>query len=146
MKNLIRRIKQLIEQNREVVAYLFFGGMTTLVNFLSYALLHDLFRIRENVANGIGWFVSVLFAFVTNKKYVFNDRSATFADWTKKLASFFGCRALSGAFDIITFSLLVPYINDYLLKILISVVVIILNYIFSKLWVFRKKATEKSNP
>ncbi|NLK39693.1 MAG: GtrA family protein [Clostridiales bacterium] len=144
MQKLPDRIKMLFIKNREVISYLFFGGLTTLVNFLSYAMLHELFSIDKSLSNGIAWFVSVIFAFFTNKKYVFKDKSSSLLDLSKKLLSFFGFRALSGVFDIVAFNALVPYINDYLLKILISVFVIIANYVFSKFLIFRKKFSQKS--
>lgn len=142
MKNTVARIKELFIKHREIISYLFFGGLTTLVNFGAYAFFHDLLALNKILSEALAWFVSVLFAFVTNKNYVFNDKSATLTDMIKKLFSFFSFRAITGALDIILFALFHLYINDYLLKIIISVIVIIVNYVFSKLFIFRKKAVQ----
>ncbi|MBQ3511134.1 MAG: GtrA family protein [Bacilli bacterium] len=145
-KNMIKLIEDYIEEDnhtswfnkcREVLMYLLFGGLTTLVNILSFFILRKL-SVGVYVSNLIAWVVAVLFAFITNKLFVFesNDKSKS----GKELISFFGFRILSLGVDMGAMYLLLQVINtgEVFAKIIANVIVIILNYIFSKLFVFKK--------
>lgn len=144
MAAIIDRIKQLYKEHREVISYLFFGGLTTVVNFASFYIFNDILEIGELYSNVIAWFISVFFAYITNNLYVFQGRGGSFSENIKKIVSFYSFRAVSGGIDQLMFWLLVLQLgmNEYLAKVIISVVVIILNYIFSKLFIFRKKSAE----
>lgn len=135
------KIRKLIQKNREVLSYLLFGGLTTLVNFAIYWPLYHWLHLPASVSNVIAWIVAVLFAFLTNKPFVFKSH-----DWLAKtvipeLLKFVGCRVASGAFETLFVAVTVDWLHWHglVMKIIASVVVIILNYIGSKLLVFRKK-------
>lgn len=132
-------IKNIYGKNKEVVNYLIFGVLTTIVNFVIYVILTKLIELNDVVSNAIAWFISVIFAYVTNKIYVFESNSKNLNLIIRELISFIGCRLLSGIFDIGMFWILVSIkFNDIIAKVLISILVVILNYIFSKLIIFKK--------
>ena len=145
-KNMIKLIEDYIEEDnhtswfnkcREVLMYLLFGGLTTLVNILSFFILRKL-SVGVYVSNLIAWVVAVLFAFITNKLFVFESKDKSKIG--KELISFFGFRILSLGVDMGAMYLLLQVINtgEVFAKIIANVIVIILNYIFSKLFVFKK--------
>lgn len=138
---MLGKIRMLIEKNREVLTYLLFGGLTTLVNFVVYWPLYHWLHLPAFVSNVIAWVIAVLFAFLTNKPFVFRSH-----DWSSKTVipeflKFVGCRVLSGAFETLFIAVTVDWLqwHGLVMKIIASVVVIILNYIGSKLLVFRNK-------
>lgn len=137
---MIKKIKDLYIKYKEVVNYLIFGGLTTLVNFIVYFIAKWI-GIEEWVSNSIAWIVAVTFAYITNKIFVFESKTAHKKEVIKELLSFFVCRAFSGILDIGLFWLLVDRLefNDIIVKIILQIVVILLNYIFSNLLVFKKK-------
>ena len=122
---------------REVISYLFFGGCTTLVNIVSFYLLR-LVNCSLFVSNFIAWFISVLFAFVTNKLFVFESKGND--KLLKECFSFFFFRVVSLLFDMGFMYLLINVlsINELVSKIVSNVFVIIINYVFSKMIIFKK--------
>jgi putative flippase GtrA len=149
---MFQKIKNLLIRYREVILYLIFGGLTTVVDWgLSFLLYHfwgD--AIEANVllihgANVIAWSAAVLFAFITNRIWVFESQKKGFLPIMGELGSFAGGRVmtllLQEAMFVIFFDIL--GINEFVVKIVAAVLVIILNYIISKLFVFRKKKNEK---
>ncbi len=131
-------MKTLMIKYKEVLLYLVFGALTTLVNIVVYALCTKLFHINWEISNIIAWVLSVLFAYVTNRKYVFESKSSNIV---KEMSSFFGFRLLSFVLDMGFMYLFVDMIrmNDMIAKIIVQVIVIVLNYVFSKLFIFKKK-------
>ncbi|HHU83617.1 MAG TPA: GtrA family protein [Clostridiales bacterium] len=148
----------------EIFSYLLFGVLTTAVSFVSYFIVDKIHfaatdtELTDNllfvigtdkfswdltmavVANIISWVAAVLFAFFTNKAFVFESKSWAAKTVFKELSGFVSGRILTLVlFEILLFGLLAKFINDYIAKILISVFVIIFNYIFSKLLVFKKE-------
>ena len=140
----MEKIKLLYMKNKEVVMYLIFGVLTTFVNWIVYTLTVNLFTMT--VSNILAWFAAVIFAFFTNKLFVFESMSWNPSKVITEIISFFGSRLVSGIVEIIgptiLFSLGVNQtlfgVKGFLAKIIISVAVIIMNYVFSKLIVFRK--------
>jgi putative flippase GtrA/UDP-N-acetylglucosamine transferase subunit ALG13 len=124
---------------REVLLYLVFGGLTTLINIVAFYILRKL-SLELQVSNVIAWILSVLFAFITNKLFVFESKNKSKKENFKEMTSFFGFRVLSLLFDIGFMHLLVSILNihEMISKILSNILVIILNYIFSKLFIFKK--------
>lgn len=161
---IIRKFRPLYDKNKSIVLYIFFGGLTTLVNILVYLLfarvlgeiaplsyfidwLENSFEITSEkslplVATAISWFISVLFAFITNRIWVFNAPTTNKKEFLKQISAFFGGRAFSGGLDMLIIFIFVSVLkfNDILVKILSNVLVLILNYIISKLFVFKKKS------
>lgn len=132
-----------LNKYKEILLYLLFGGLTTLVNIVVYLLCDDGFHWGTVASTIIAWFLSVVFAFVTNKLFVFESRSAALKTVFFEAVSFFGCRLFSGVLDLGIMWLTVDLLhwNNLLMKVLSNILVIILNYIFSKLLIFRKKST-----
>lgn len=124
----------------DILAYLFFGGLTTLVNFLVYVPAYHWAGLSAALSNVIAWAAAVAFAFLTNKPFVFKSR-----DWSAKtvlpeLGKFVGCRLGSGLLETLFLALTVDILawNGVLMKVIASVLVVVLNYVGSKLFVFNK--------
>lgn len=138
----IKTIMGLYFNYKEVINYLIFGALCTVVNFATYYLFAKIFLVEEVTSSGLSWFFAVLFAYITNKLFVFESKTETKKDFFKEIISFFLARILSGILcDVGTFALMVKVlnINDIISKIVTQVMVIIVNYIFSKLFIFKKK-------
>ena len=122
---------------KEPLLYIVFGIATTLVNFITYFLLSKL-DFSTAISTSLAWLLAVLFAFFTNRKYVFEASKNGFL---RQLFGFFSMRIATGVLDVLIMIVLVDFLefNDLLIKLLSNVLVIILNYIFSKFLVFKKK-------
>lgn len=131
-----------MNRKKEIFNYLLFGGLTTLVNIVTYYLFVTFLHVDYKVATTIAWIVSVLFAYITNKKYVFNSKHSTFAQVFKEFFYFMGFRILSYFIDIFSMILLVEviHVNDLLAKIIANVIVVVFNYFASKYVIFKHKA------
>ena len=134
-------ICKLIKQYWDVISYLFFGVLTTLVNFLVYFPLYNWLNLSGLLSNVIAWIVAVAFAFVTNKPFVFKSHDWSASVVWPELTKFIGCRLASGLLETVAIWLFVDQLaqNGNWVKIIVSVLVVILNYIFSKCIVFIKK-------
>ena len=132
-------IKELIKKYKEIIMYLVFGVLTTLVNIVSFYIM-DKCNINLYVNNTIAWILSVLFAYITNKLFVFESKSLEPKIVIKEGLSFFGFRLISYFMDMLCIFIMVDIfsINKMISKIVGNVIVIIANYIFSKLFIFRK--------
>lgn len=119
----------------QILSYLFFGGCTTLVNILVFYLFCKI-GIHTYISNGLAWFFSVLFAFIVNKIIVFESNKKS----TKEILSFFTFRVISLLIDMGIMYLLIDIMSTskWWAKIITNVIVIIANYIFSKLFIFKK--------
>ena len=141
MDAVINRIKALIQKHYDVLAYLFFGGLTTVVNYLIYLPCYNWLGISASVSNMIAWVVAVAFAYLTNKPFVFKSH-----DWSAKtvipeLTKFVGCRVASGLMETAIIFVTVDILswNGNWMKLVTSILVIILNYFGSKLLVFKER-------
>ena len=134
-------LSALFKKYRRQILYLFFGGCTTLVNIAVYSLCYKLCGIPNVPANILAWVFAVLFAFVTNKIWVFESRSLSFAVLLKECAAFFAARILTGLLDLgIMFTAVDHFHRNALIwKVISNIIVIILNYIASKRFIFKKK-------
>lgn len=131
-------IKTLLDKNKEIILYLFFGVCTTLVNIIVYYFCSHLFYIGTTISTAISWLLSVSFAYITNKVWVFNSKVTNKKILYKEMISFYGCRLTTGIIDLIIMIIFVEIFcfNDMIIKILSNVLVIVLNYVASKLYVF----------
>lgn len=127
----------LYKKYKEIIMYLIFGILTTVVNIVVYFIASNVLDINYLISNATAWFLSVLFAYVTNKLYVFESSSKEFI---KEIVAFFSSRLATGILDMFLMWLFVTVasLNDVVVKIFVNILVIIMNYIFSKLFVFRK--------
>lgn len=138
----MEKIKELFFKYKEIISYLFFGGCTTIVNFVSYYIPARILGIDEIVSNVIAWYVSVLFAYITNKIFVFSSKTESIKQTIKELVSFVLARLFTGALcDVGLFALMIHVlnINDIVSKITTQVLVVVLNYVLSKLVIFKNK-------
>lgn len=138
---MLAKISHLIKAYKEPIMYIIFGVLTTVVNIVVYYLMADIIEIHYLVSNVIAWIASVLFAFVTNKLWVFESKSWQGKKVLVEMGNFFLARAATGVMDMILMWCLVDVvvIDEMIAKVGVNVLVIILNYVASKLWIFRKK-------
>ena len=144
----MKKIQELFVKYKEIIMYLIFGVGTTVVNWVIYTVIVMLGKeVNLTIANIIAWVGAVAFAYITNKLWVFESKSWSLEVVWKELGMFLGARIFSGIFEIGLFPVLVWLgmnqaifgVEGMLAKVVISVLVIVLNYIFSKLIVFKKK-------
>jgi len=139
-------MKQMISKlyHNDIVRYVFFGGLTTLVNLVSFWLLRQFTAMNLNIVNFISIILAITFAFITNSKYVFAS-GAKGAGYLREFGKFIGARAATMVIEMGGVPLLaLLFGNEYVAKLLAQVVVMVLNYVFSKFWVFSKKETSPS--
>ena len=147
-KNMIKLLEDYIEdvnhiswfnKYREALLYLFFGGCTTLVNIVAFYIVRK-FGVSTYITNIIAWFLSVVFAFITNKLFVFESKNTSIKDSFKECFSFFLFRVISLVFDMGIMYLLIDLlnINEMVSKVFSNIFVVIINYVFSKLFIFKK--------
>lgn len=139
------KITGLYEKYKELVNYLIFGVLSMVVNFGLYYVLTRVLSLEEVLSSGISWFITVLFVYITNKLFVFEK---TKKNIFVEIISFYLARIATGFIcDICIFTLLfkVLNLNDFISKIVVQVVVVILNYIFSKFIVFKNRDSSKKN-
>ena len=143
-----QKIKKLQKKNKELIKYIAFGVATTAVNFAVYsALLLFGMSGKVTLANLVSWICAVIFAFFTNKLFVFESKSFKIKTLLPEAASFLGARVASGVIEVFLPEILMGIgldskifgIEGLLAKAAVSTLVIVLNYIFSKLVVFKKK-------
>lgn len=132
----------LIKKYWDIISYLFFGVLTTVVNYLVYLPCYNLLGLSSALSNAIAWVVAVAFAYLTNKPFVFKSHDWSMAVVLPELAKFVACRIGSGLLETGILFVFVDYLgyDGNILKIITSVLVVILNYIGSKLLVFTKKS------
>ena len=135
-------MKEIIKRNREIISYLIIGVLTTIVSLISYYLLtitilSPNYPLEITIANIISWIISVLFAYITNRKYVFQSKDKNIL---KEASKFTLSRVTTLIIDILLMFIFVSilHFNDKIIKLLVQIIIIILNYIFSKLLVFKK--------
>ncbi|MGN1416750.1 MAG: GtrA family protein [Oscillospiraceae bacterium] len=142
----MKKLKELFTKYRELIMYVIIGGCTTLVNWAVYAVLTAA-GAGMTAANGAAWGCAVIFAFFANKLIVFESRSFSPATVIKEAIKFVSSRVLTGLIEIFLPSLLfragldmsVFGIEGAAAKLTVSVLIIVLNYVFGKLVVFTKK-------
>lgn len=151
----MKMIKDLIKKYKELIIYVIFGALTTVVNFVVFKIFNVILG-NENylISNIIAWIFAVIFAYITNKIWVFESRSWSGKVLLKEIPSFFSARILSflieeaGLFifvDLLKFNEFVldlkfiRFSGEMVAKLILAVIVVILNYFFSKLFIFKKK-------
>ena len=137
----LKKIADWYRKHQEGMRYLIFGALTTIVNIIAYYIFYYIFHIDNAISNVIAWIVAATFAYITNKYYVFNSKVNTKKELLKEIVYFYGCRLLTLIFDegIMIFTVDKLGWNALLMKIVSNIIVIILNFIFSKILIFKKK-------
>ena len=154
------KIKELYEKYKEIILYLIFGGLTTLVSFVSFWLCDLIFGVKlVTLSEIISWVLSVAFAYVVNKLFVFESKSWALKILKKEIPPFVFARVFSLVVELLGILLLVHPLNfkdidldilgfnltgQVLAKLILSVIVVIMNYFFSKFIIFKKKPTTEN--
>lgn len=136
----MNKILELYNKYKEIILYLVFGVLTTVVSISSYYFCSELLNLHYLVSNVISWVLAVIFAYFTNRIWVFESKSNGMKAILKEMFTFVNCRLLSGVIDMATMFVLVEAINinDMYAKFFTQVIVVILNYVLSKLIIFKK--------
>lgn len=138
---MIDTIKKLCIKYKSLISYAFFGVLTTAINIVTYAICYNKIGISNVVSNVIAWILACSFAFVTNKLWVFESKTIETKVVIYELITFFGCRLATGLLDLAIMYVSVDIFawNSTLMKCISNVIVIIANYVASKLVIFKKK-------
>lgn len=137
----MKTLKALFIKYYDIISYLIFGGLTTVVNYLIYLPCYNYLHLSAAVSNIIAWAVAVLFAYLTNKPFVFKSHDWSMKTVLPEFGKFLGCRIGSGAMETLIIFLAVDCFrwDGNVTKVITSILVIILNYIASKFLIFTKK-------
>ena len=132
----------------EKLSYLVFGALTTAVSLVVFWIANSVFDMDYRLATLVSWVIAVAFAFITNKLFVFRSKSFASGVLVKELLSFVTARLLSLLFDFswMIFAVEILQLNEFLAKVLSNLVVIVLNYFFSKMFVFKNTAERPLPP
>ena len=127
--------------NKQLILYLFFGVCTTVINTICYGILYELLLVNNVLSTILAWLAAVIFAFVTNKVFVFESNRNNATEKLSEITSFFGCRILTGILDVVIMAVAVDYLrwNGLLWKLISNIIVTIINYIASKFFIFKDK-------
>lgn len=141
-KNIIQKGLDIYKKYKEGINYLIFGGVVTVVNFIVYYIMSKIVHMDKIPSNIVAFVISVIVAYITNKKYVFESKTTGFKEVMKEFTSFMSSRIATGILcDIIIFGVMAEIIgiNDIISKIVSQVVVVISNYVIGKYFVFSDK-------
>lgn len=138
---MINFILELIKKHKSFIAYGVFGVFTTVVNIVTYNYCYNSLGMNNTLSNVMAWILAVTFAYLTNKVWVFGSRSWKLEVLKKEITAFVSCRLATGVLDLIIMYIFVDIMDWHamLMKVISNVLVIILNYVFSKLVIFKKK-------
>lgn len=136
----MKKLIDLFFKYKEVILYLFFGGCSTLVNIVTYGIGTRILEWDVVSANILAWVCSVIFAYLTNKFFVFESKANDLNTLFKEVLSFFSARIVTLLLDVAIMKFGIYFgINDLIMKVIANIFVIIANYIFSKLFIFKKE-------
>jgi putative flippase GtrA len=126
--------------HNKIIRYIFFGGLTTLVNLLSYTFFRFVFHLNINISNIISIILAIIFAYIVNSKYVFESVCKSYKEKIIEFNKFVGARIFTMIIEVLGVYIMTSLLllNDLFSKILIQFIVLVLNYIFSKIIVFKK--------
>ena len=138
---MINVILGLIKKHKSFIAYGVFGVLTTIVNIVTYNVCYNNFGISNTLSNIAAWILAVTFDYQTNKVWVFDSKSWKWEVLRREVPAFISCRLATGVLDIVIMFICVDImgLHALLMKVISNVLVIILNYVFSKLVIFKKK-------
>lgn len=135
---ILKPLVNLYYKYREVWLYLFFGVLTTVINILIYGVVANVLQMNYMFSNVIAWIIAVMFAYITNRLYVFESKTTSKKELFKEVNSFFLARLFSLLIDMVIMyiGISIMNMNDMLIKVLANIVVIVANYIMSKFIIF----------
>ena len=133
-------MKKPIEKYWDILSYLIFGVLTTVVNYVVYLPCYNLLGLSAAVSNAIAWVFAVAFAYLTNKPFVFKSHDWSMKTVLPELTKFVACRIGSGVMETAILLVCVDWLgwDGNAMKLITSVLVVVVNYVGSKLLVFRK--------
>lgn len=137
----LRIFEPFYKAHKEVLLYLLFGGLAFVVSIATYAFFNVTVGINELVANILSWIITVAFAFLTNRVWVFNAPTKNAAEFIRQMISFFGGRVITLVIEEIILLVFITLLRfaSMPVKIVAQIVVIVLNYVISKVLVFKKE-------
>lgn len=138
----MEKIKTLFFKYKEQILYILFGVFTTVVNIVVFAICADMMHLDTYISNFAAWVSAVTFAYITNKLWVFESKTTDAKELFREIVSFTGARVLTLGIDMVLMFVGVDilHINKLIVKVLANVVVIVSNYVLSKLFIFKKSA------
>lgn len=138
---MINFILSLMKKHKSLIAYGIFGVLTTVVNIVTYNLCYNSANLSNTLSNVIAWILAVVFAYLTNKVWVFGSESWEWDVLKREVSAFVSCRLATGVLDVVIMFICVDLLSMHalMMKVISNVLVIVLNYIFSKIVIFKKK-------
>lgn len=138
-RDLVKRVMKAVT-SREIITYGIAGVLTTVVNYISYHILCNILGIENLIANAIAWVIAVAFAYEINARVVFLSKRDSIKEEAVKVTKFFGARFLSFLVEELGLYVFVDLLgyNNLVVKAILAVIVIVLNYILSKLYIFKR--------
>ena len=136
----LKKLADLYRKHIEGMRYLVFGALSTVINIFVFAICAKGLNFSTTLSNVIAWIVAVLFAYITNKLYVFDSKTSRLKELGKEIISFFSARIATLVIETVFLWIVIDKLgfNEILMKIVSNIIVIILNYIFSKVFIFKK--------
>ena len=140
LKKILSRMSVLLKKYKMMISYLFFGVLTVLVNTAAYGLFYHRLGISNFISTILAWIAAVLFAYVTNKLFVFESHRDSFSGQCSEFFKFVACRALTGVLDVVIMVAAVDVLNRNAMiwKFISNVLVTVINYFASRFYIFRK--------
>lgn len=133
-------LKNICIKYQSFLLYVIFGILTTIVNIIVFFILYNMLHTGHNIAYVVAWFWAVLFAYLTNRVWVFHSTSTTTADIVKEVWQFYLARVLTGiiGYFILTFGVDLLHQDANIWNIIQNIFVIVSNFVLSKLIIFKK--------
>lgn len=137
----LKKIANFYEDHIEGMRYLIFGALSTVINILAFIICSKLFNMSVTISNVIAWIIAVLFAYITNKICVFKSKTDNNKQLAREVVYFFIARIITLILETIFLNITIEklHFNEVLMKIISNIIVIILNFVFSKIIIFKKK-------
>ena len=137
----LKKIADFYKEHQEGMRYLVFGALTTIVNIAIFILFSKMFNLSTTISNIIAWIIAVIFAYITNKIWVFKAKKNSFKELFFEIVYFFLARVFTLVLETIILVIFIDkfHFNSLIMKIISNIIVIIVNFILSKILIFKKK-------
>ena len=143
--NIIELIRKIWKKHEEAMNYLFWGGVAFVLSMILFYIFANILDLYEQIANILSWIICVIFTYFTNRTFVFKSKNRGFRKVVKEFTDFVTARILTLVMENMILFVMIDLLNihNMLAKLVGQFVVIVSNYILSKLWIFRKKNDER---
>ena len=137
----LKKLADWYREHREGMRYLVFGLLTTLLNLLIFTICVRIIKIPVLISTIISWIIAVLFAYVTNKLYVFDSKVIQKKELAREIISFFNARIVTLVIETVFLwaTVIKLGLNEIIMKIIVNIIVIVLNFVFSKIFIFKEE-------